>query len=179
MKKCSYATLIFLLAAGGACMAQSDQPTLGDLAKKHRQEEKDVAKVKVLTNDDVASATPSEPALSAPSTRTASDAPAASAVAKSSDKTKEADKSPAATKESPEVAQLKQKLNSYKEEQEGWKRTAKKYEDLLATETSDFRRQMYEDSLQGDKQNIEVFQRKIDQTQDELAKAEKAATSNK
>jgi hypothetical protein len=181
MKKCSYATLIFLLAAGGACMAQSDQPTLGDLAKKHRQEEKDVAKVKVLTNDDVASATPSEPVRSAPDARTSTASPSSSAAAtaKSSDKSKEADKSPAATKESPEVAQLKQKLNSYKEEQEGWKRTAKKYEDLLATETSDFRRQMYEDSLQGDKQNIEVFQRKIDQTQDELAKAEKAATSNK
>jgi hypothetical protein len=181
MKNGFYATLIFLLAAGATCLAQSDQPTLGELAKKHRQEEKDVAKVKILTNDDVASAMPSEPAQSAPSTRTSTDSPAASApaVAKSSDKTKEAEKSPAATKESPEVAQLKQKLNSYKEEQEGWKRTAKKYEDLLATETSDFRRQMYEDSLQGDKQNIEVFQRKIDQTQDELTKAEKAATSNK
>ena len=40
MRKYVFATLIFMLAAGGACMAQSDQPTLGDLAKKHRQEEK-------------------------------------------------------------------------------------------------------------------------------------------
>ena len=28
-------TLIFLLAAGGACVAQSDQPSLGDLAKEY------------------------------------------------------------------------------------------------------------------------------------------------
>ncbi len=67
-------------------------------------------------------------------------------------------------------------MNSYKEEQEGWKRTAKKYEDLLATETSDFRRQMYEEALQGDRQNVEIFQNKIDQTQADLAKAEKSSS---
>ncbi len=55
MKRYVFATLIFLLAAGGACVAQSDQPTLGELAKKHRQEEKNLAvKAKVLTNEDVA-----------------------------------------------------------------------------------------------------------------------------
>ena len=52
-------TLIFLLAAGGACVAQSDQPTLGELARKHRQEEKPGVKAKVLTNEDVATITPS------------------------------------------------------------------------------------------------------------------------
>jgi len=182
MKKGTYATLIFLLVAGGACMAQSDQPTLGELAKKHRQEEKNVAKVKVLTNDDVASATPSAPAQSVQVASTSTASPAASAAVTTNpdkSKTKDADKSPAATKDSAEVAQLKQKLSSYKQEQEGWKQSAKKYEDLLANETSDFRRQMYEDSLQGNKQNIELFQRKIDQTQDDLAKAEKAAASSK
>ena len=40
MKKLNYATLVFLLAAGGACAAQSDQPSLAELAKQHRQREK-------------------------------------------------------------------------------------------------------------------------------------------
>ena len=40
MKKSSYAVLIFVLAAGGACAAQQDQPSLGDVAKKTRQEKK-------------------------------------------------------------------------------------------------------------------------------------------
>ena len=62
------------------------------------------------------------------------------------------------------MTELKQELGSYKAEQEGWERTAKKYEDLFATETSDFRRQMYEEALQGDRQNVEIFQNKIDQT---------------
>jgi len=73
---------------------------------------------------------------------------------------------------------LKQKLSSYKQEQDGWKQSAKKYEDLLANETSDFRRQMYQEALQGDKQNVQVFQNKIDQAQTDLAKAEQASSQS-
>src|SRR5690349_21665317 len=84
MKKYVFATLIFLLAAGGACVAQSDEPSLGELAKKHRQEEKGLAvKVKVLTNEDVATSTPSAQAATA---STATAAPSAAAAAKSPDK---------------------------------------------------------------------------------------------
>lgn len=168
-------TLIFLLAAGGACVAQSDQPSLGDLAKKTRQEKK---VVKVFSNDDVATVKPdtsSQSAKAAPST-----APAASeAAAKGPDKAKDKDtqKATAVSKDSPQVAELKQKLTSYQQEQDGWKKSAKKYEDLLANETSDFRRQMYEEALQGDRENVEIFQNKIDQTQADLAKAEKSSSS--
>lgn len=182
MKKYVFATLIFLLATG-ACVAQSDQPTLGELAKKHRQEEKNVAKVKVLTNEDVATSTPSPQGESAPAVRASTAAPAASAaasVAKTpADKASDTGKSPAASKDSPEVAELKQKLSSYKQQQDGWKQSTKKYEDLLANETSDFRRQMYQDALQGDKQNVQLMQDKIDQTQADLAKAEKASSQNR
>lgn len=176
MKKYVFATLIFLMAAGGTCMAQSDEPSLGDLAKKHRQEEKKLAvKTKVFTNEDVATSTPSAPAVTASAS---TPAPAATAAAKSTDKagdtSKAAAPSSAATKDAPEVAQLKQKLSTYKEQQDGWKQSAKKYEDLLANETSDFRRQMYQDALQGDRQNVQSMQDKIDQTQSDLAKAEKA-----
>jgi|SRR5689334_4210496 len=178
MKKYFFTALIFLLAAGGACVAQSDQPTLGDLAKKHRQEEKSLAvKVKVFTNEDVATSTPSTQTQSAPAASATSSAPSTSALAsaKSPDKAKDADKSPA-SKDSPEVAELKQKLSSYKQERDGWKQSVKKYEDLLANETSDFRRQVYQEALQGDKQNVQVYQNKIDQTQSDLEKAEKSSS---
>ena len=177
MKKYVFATLIFLLAAGGACVAQSDEPSLGELAKKHRQEEKSLAvKAKVFTNEDVATSTPSAPAVNA-STAT----PDPSAAAKSTDRASDPGKGPAATsstasKDTPEVAELKQKLNSYKQERDGWKQSVKKYEDLLANETSDFRRQVYQEALQGDKQNVQVYQNKIDQAQSDLDKAEKASS---
>jgi hypothetical protein len=174
MKKFVYSMLTFVLAVGGACAAQSDQPSLGELAKKHRLQEKNLINVKVLTNDDVASVTPDTQARAAKAESVLSAAPASSsqAAAKNPDKAKDNGKSPAATKETPEVAELKQKLSSYKQEQDGWKQSAKKYEDLLANETSDFRRQMYEDALQGDQQNVQTVQEKIDQTQTDLAKAE-------
>jgi hypothetical protein len=181
MKKHVCTTLIFLLAAGAACVAQSDQPTLGDLAKKHRQEEKTLAvKAKVFTNEDVATSTPSAQAQSAPAVSASTPAPAAT---KSTDKTSDTSKSSAATssartKDTPEVAELKQKLSSYKQQQEGWKQSVKRNEDLLANETSDFRRQMYQDALQGDKQNVQVIQDKIDQTQSDLAKAEKSSQNH-
>jgi hypothetical protein len=183
MKKYVFATLIFMLAAG-ACLAQSDQPTLGELAKKHRQEEKNVAKVKVLTNEDVATSTPSAQVESAPAANSSTTTPAAAAAAaKSPDKSSDTGKGPAASssaasKDTPEVAELKQKLSSYRQQQDGWKQSAKKYEDLLANETSDFRRQMYQDALQGDKQNVQVMQDKIDQAQADLAKAEKASSQS-
>jgi hypothetical protein len=173
MKKRSYTMLIFVLAAGGLCAAQSDQPSLGDLAKKTRQEKK---VVKVFSNDDVATVTPDTSSQSAKAASSA--APAASeTAAKGPEKAKGTQKADAAPKDTPEVAELKQKLTSYKQEQDGWKKSAKRYEDLLANETSDFRRQMYQDALQGDRQNVEVFQNKIDQAQADLAKAEKSSSS--
>ena len=179
MKKYVRATLIFMLAAGAACVAQSDEPSLGDLAKKHRQEEKNLAvKAKVFTNEDVATSTPSAQAQSAPAVSASTAAPAVAAT-KSADKASDTGKSAAAaSKDTPAVAELKQKLSSYKQQQEGWKQSAKKNEDLLANETSDFRRQMYQDALQGDRQNVQSMQDKIDQAQSDLDKAEKASSQN-
>ena len=180
MKKFVYPMLTFVLAAGGVCAAQSDQPSLGELAKQNRREKK---VVKVLTNDDVATVRPETQSQ----TTTADNASpattgASEATVKNPEKTKEAEKavskSNSASKDTPEVAELKQKLSSYKQEQDGWKKSAKKYEDLMATETSEFRRQMYEEALEGDKQNVEHFQEKIDRTEADLSKAEKSSSSH-
>jgi|SRR5947209_2802763 len=171
MKK-SIGVSVLLLAACGACLAQSEQPSLADLAKKQGHAEKKPAKV--FTNEDVAGRS-SDPAPARPAAAPASSNTSAAAVGESkTEKKKEsAGKEAASTKDAPEVAELKQKLNAYKEEQEGWKQSAKRYQDLLATETSEFRRQMYQDALQGDQNNIQLFQSKIDQAQADLAKAEK------
>src|SRR5262249_49987500 len=82
-----------------------------------------------------------------------------------------------ATKDSPEVAELKNKISSLKAEQDGWKQAVKRNQDLLANETSDFRRQMYQDALDGDKSNVQTYQDKIDQAQADLAKAENSKQS--
>jgi len=142
MSKTFNCAVLFLLISGTACVAQSDQPSLGDLARKHRGE---VKQVKTLTNDDVATVHPSAP------TASASSAPAASATAltdggsskpESKADGKQSGSGSAATKDTPEIAELKSKISSYKTEQDGWKAAAKRNQDLLAKETDDFRRQM-------------------------------------
>jgi hypothetical protein len=179
MRKSIYGVLALVLAAGSAAVGQSQQePSLGELAKQHRGEKK-VAKV--FTNEDVAtsstsSASQSSPAATAPASPSSSASSGSDAKAES--KKENAGKEAAKTKDTPEVAELKQKLSSYKEQQEGWKKSAKRYQDLLATETSDFRRQMYQDALQGDQQNVQLYQDKIDQAQADLAKAEKASSAS-
>ena len=176
MKKSGLGVLIFILAAGGACFAQSQQePSLGDLAKQRREEKKPV---KVFTNEDVATSSPAPVVDNAkPAAGSADAASDKKEDSKSSDKKDAEAKDAAKSKDSPEVAELKQKLSSYKEQQAGWKQSAKTYEEKLATETSDFRRQTYVDALQGDRRNVEILQDKIDETQADLAKAEKSASS--
>jgi len=123
MKKLIYPILIFVLAAGGACAAQSDQPSLADLAKQTRHEKK---VVKVLTNDDVATVRPETQSQSAKAESAPSNAPAASqAAAKSPEKANTTEKTASTPKDPPAVAELKQKLTSYKQEQDGWKKSAK------------------------------------------------------
>jgi hypothetical protein len=181
MRKSVFRVLAFALAAAGACLAQSQQePSLGDLARQHHEEKKPI---KVFTNEDVTTSSPSVPMESpkmAAVPASSGDAKAGKKEeAKTGDKKESAGKDTSAGKDSPEVAELKQKLSSYKEQQEGWKKSAKRYQDLLSTETSDFRRQMYQDALQGDESNIQLYQNKIDHAQSDLEKAEKESPSNR
>jgi hypothetical protein len=173
MSKALCFVVLFLLASGAACMAQSDQTSLGDLARKQRDEKKPV---KTFTNEDVATTHPQEPAGNPAGSASASSSSAVADASAKADAKKDTNKSEpttAASKDAPEVAELKNKISSYKQEQDGWKRAAKRYQDLLANETSEFRRQMYQDALDGDQNNIQIYQEKIDQAQADLAKAEK------
>ena len=175
MSKALWFAALFMLASGAACIAQSEQPSLGDLARKQHGDRKTV---KTFTNEDVATTHPdAQPASSAgvSASGVASGSTPADASAKAEAKavTKKSEPAASAGKDTSEVAELKNKISSYKLEQDGWKRSAKRYQDLLANETSDFRRQMYQDALDGDQNNIQIYQEKIDQAQADLAKAEK------
>jgi len=162
----------FLILTGSACFAQTEQPSLAELAKSRHAAKKS----RVITNDDIATASPHNES----ETMIAKAAPAGSdatggtgSAAKPAEKKESAQSNTSTSKDSPAVAELKKKLDSYKEEQEGWKRSAKRNEDLLANESDNFRRQMYQDALDGDKHNVALFQERIDQTQAALTKAQK------
>ncbi|HEX4602834.1 MAG TPA: hypothetical protein VH724_02485, partial [Candidatus Angelobacter sp.] len=157
MKNVVLAAIGFLLAAASACNAQTEQPSLGELAKAGHSARK---AGKTITNDDIATSAPqggSGQVVTAPGAAAADTTPATGPSAKSEEKKGSA----AASKDSPAAAELRKKLDSYKEQRDGWKTSAKRYEDLLATETTDFRRQMYQNALDSDRHNVAFFQEKM------------------
>jgi hypothetical protein len=176
MKHFIFAAMCCLILAGGACFAQTAEPSLADLAKQRHAPKR---ASRTITNDDIATVTPqtgNEPAAAKGAPASGSSA-ATSSSGKPAEKAASASGASSTSKDAPAVAELRKKLDSYKEQQDGWKKSAKRYEDLLTNETSDFRRQMYQDALESDKHNVAFFQEKIDQTQADLAKAQKGSGS--
>jgi hypothetical protein len=159
----------FFLPAAVLCPAQSTAPGLADLVRQQKQEKKAVI---VISDEDVAPVVAQVSSTSASGTSDAGASakpadPAATAPATTSDD--------ATANRKPSVSEMKKKLDSLKTEQESWKNAAKRNQDLLANETDDFRRQMYQEAVDNDRKNVAFYGRKIDEAQAELAKAQQAS----
>jgi hypothetical protein len=165
----------FILALAGACFAQSDQPqSLADLARKNKPKKKAVL---VLSDEDLPppSAPPSgDDGVSAASADSGPSSDADKKEVTAKDAGKDSDKAHPADQR---TSELKQKLARYQKEEDVWKQSAKHYEELIANEPSDFRRQMYEDSLNNDKHNAALYQQKVDEIQNELSKPQQKSDS--
>jgi hypothetical protein len=158
----------FVFVIGGACLAQSDNVSLGDLARKNQTHGKSVmvfddenTRRTSASNDTASTSASSKTTI----TRPAAGPETAKAEAKNS----------AAGPGGGQVDKLKKQLDSLKQQQSVWSKSAKEYEEKLVNETSDFRRQVYEEALDNDKQNVQLYQQKIDQVQTELNKAQESS----
>lgn len=178
MNKYCSRLLLFVLATAPVSLAQSGDVSLGELARKARTNQKaavvfndDNMRRSAVTDQDTGSV--STPGASADAKGSAPDASSPDAKDKKKDETKNAKSASADDK----VSKLQQQLKSLKEEQSVWSKSAKNYEDKLADDTDDFRRQMDQEALENDKSNVQVYQRKIDQTQADLAKAREQGTA--
>jgi hypothetical protein len=175
MLKRSYAIGLFLLAAGGLCLAQSESPSLADLARKSRSGKKPAATLATvnLTDDNFVRRTPVEPKSSASASPADAKAPAgekqsdaAGGSAKPASGNEKSTKADALKKaEDLKKEELKKQLDSFKASRDGWSQSANRYENLLANEPDEFRRQMYQDALNNDRQNVSVYQKKIDEAE--------------
>lgn len=183
MKKRFSMMAVLIVTAWGACLAQSPAPSLAQVAKETRDEKKTV---KVFTDEDLPSRRSSSTRSAKPAAQGAAsavadknaDAEPASATAESGKaEAKQDDPSPA--KGEGAIAELKKKVDRYTEERDGWKKSVQRYEDLLQNETSEFRRQTYQEALDVDRQNVELYQQKIDEVQGQLAKAQESQSSAK
>jgi hypothetical protein len=165
----------FLLATGGLCLAQSESPSLADLARKSRSGKKPVATLATvnLTEDNFVRRTPVEPKSSASASPVDAKAPAGekqSDAAGGSANPASANEKPPKTDalkkaEDLKKEELKKQLDSFKASRDAWSQSANRYENLLANEPDEFRRQMYQDALNNDRQNVSVYQKKIDEAE--------------
>ncbi|HEX5434219.1 MAG TPA: hypothetical protein VFY05_08275 [Candidatus Angelobacter sp.] len=168
-----------VLTLAGACFAQQSQPvSLADLVKHSSKPD---------TKKDVVEFSDANLRRSAPSddqTDGAAIADSASTTGNSqsgnTDKeSKNAKKDAGSTVSGKDdkTAQLKNQLAKYQKEEKAWKDSIKNYQDLIANEPSDFRRQMYQDSLNNDQKNAALFQQKINEVENELNKTQQQSSA--
>lgn len=164
-----------VLAVGGGCMAQSQPQSLADVVKEKKAAKKAVL---VLSDEDLPppSATPADDDTDKDSGPAAADKTTDSKT-DSTINAKKQDSKPAdaADAKDQKTKELKQKLDFYKQREYVWKNSIQHYEELLANETSDFRRQAYQDALDNDKHNAALYQQKIDEVQTELNKTQQGS----
>jgi hypothetical protein len=163
---------MFLIIAGGICVAQSEPQSLADIAKKSRSEKKIAATLTAttLTDDNFvrrvpvdSTSKPGVPLAASAGEQQSTAAGNSGTPAKGDAKTGKA--AEALNKEELKKEELKEQLDSFKAARDGWNKSAKRYEDLLANEPDEFRRQMYQDALNNDRQNVSVYQKKIDEAE--------------
>jgi phage terminase Nu1 subunit (DNA packaging protein) len=175
MLKQGYTIAFFLLATGGLCLAQSESPSLADLARKSRSGKKPAPTLATvnLTDDNFVRRTPVEPKNNASASPADAKAPAgekqsdaADGSAKPASGNEKSTKADASKKaEDLKKEELKKQLDSFKASRDAWSQSANRYENLLANEPDEFRRQMYQDALNNDRQNVSVYQKKIDEAE--------------
>lgn len=159
-----------LLLGAGLGLAQSEQPSLGELAKQNKAAHKTV---KTFTEADLPSSSATTVENTVAPAKQSAGSESASASAGATEKKDGAKDAHGTVSGGPKVAELKKQIDSYQQERDNWKKSEKRYEDLLENETTDFRRQMYQDAIDNDKKNVVFYQQKVDQAQADLAKAEK------
>jgi hypothetical protein len=165
------------LALGAACLSQSSAPSLGDLARKTRAEKKSVM---VFDDDNTTRSVPVAQTSSAANS-SAAESSGSAKPAHDAEKKSEANqpaKADAAALDA-KVAELQKKLDSLKKDQGTWSNSEKSYQDKLATETDEFRRNTYQEALDNDRNNADLYKKKIKETQADLAKAQDAAAAAK
>jgi hypothetical protein len=157
----------WLLASTALGVAQSEQPSLADVARQNKKGKK----AAIVLNDDNLRRSANTLA-SGPPSKSAKENVSAGAETKK-DGTDQAAGTHGA---SGDLADLERKASSYKAQQEGWNRSAQRYQGLLTNETNEFRRQMYQDALNNDQKNAATFAQKAQQAEVDLAKAREAAS---
>lgn len=173
------AILAGLLA--GTVWAQSDGPSLGELARKKKKDDKKTTHVYSDENLPKAGAdfggTSTVGSSGAPASGGASSGSPAAEGATASGAAAEGDAKPAES--SADLAAAQEKVDIAKQDEQALKNNIKKLEDQLAGETKPNRREMYQQALENAQTNLAEFTRKREEAEKEAAAAEAAGKKKK
>ncbi len=161
---------ILCLGMTAGAWAQSDQPSLAEIARRNRAEKAQKAK-KVYTEDSlpktapISESSPAPGSVAAPSgggeegeSAEAGDKPAVEAAA-----AKEGEEL------SPEAQEAKELAERLKADEQSLENNIKKLEEDMENATSDFRRELYRESLQRAQENREVFRQRREEAEKDAA----------
>lgn len=178
MKKHFSLAGLFIALAVGMCLPQSATVSLS-LAELAHESHKDKNPVKVFTEADLPahhSPDADQNSVSVSGFESASDGHSGGGERKPAGKPinpVDGKEKPAAPGKASPASELKKELDHYTAQRDAWKESIKRYEDLLATDQDAFRRKTYEDALSVDRNNVDLYQAKVDELQNSLAKTEK------
>ncbi len=179
LRASALAVLTGLLGAGMAAAQSEEGPSLGDLARKKKKDDKKSTHVYSDENLPKAGAdfggSSSAGASSVPAPAGATAAPAAEGAATPSAPGDEAK----AGEPSPDLAAAKEKVETAKNDEATAEKNIKKLEDQMAGEVSDFRRETYRQALENAQGALADFKRKREEAEKDEAAAEAAGKKKK
>jgi hypothetical protein len=160
--------------------AQAEGPSLGELARKKKKDDKKSSHV--YSDENLPKASPdfggtstAGPGGAPASASGSSEAPAAEGAATSAAAAGEAKAGEAA----PDLAAAQEKVETAKQDEQSLKNNIKRLEDQLANETKESRRETYQAALESARSNLAEFTRRREEAEKEAAAAEAAGKKKK
>jgi hypothetical protein len=174
------AAVACLVLAGVAVAQNQEQPSLGDLARRNKEKkaQQDAAKSKkVYGSEDLPKAPPgSESAASAAAAGSGGPSTAGATGETQAASTEAAPAGEGGEQAaSPEAKDAQARLERAEEDEAAVQKNIEKLQKQLETETSEFRRNLYQESLDRSKENLAAYRAK----REEAEKAAAAAGSGK
>ena len=178
--KAAFLLLAFALLVSAGGWAQSEEQSLGDLARKQKAKkgQSEGQAKKVLTNEDLP---PGEPSASPASSGTAASAagaegqPAGEAAPAEEATATAAEGEPSDLTAAQQADEARKKAEGLKHDVEATEKGIRRYEEMLANETDPSRRELYQRALRNAQNNLGAVQKQRADAEQEAAAKEAAA----
>jgi len=168
------------LLGGGMVWAQSEGPSLGELARKKKKDDKKSTHVYSDENLPKAGADFGGTSTAGSSAAPASGSGSSEAAAAEGSATTPAAGDGAKTGEpSPDLAAAQEKLETAQKDEQSLRNNIKRLEEQLAAETKESRREMYQTALERAQENLAEYMRRREIAEQDAAAAEAAGRKKK